>query len=201
MTETSGPHDPIGSKIPVEAEGVAPGDIRFAYLGGSDATSPRPPLRRVLAWTLGVSLFVILAVLSVIPISMAKMAHHEAVAIRALRTVQQAQLKYNSMFHTEGYACSLTALGGDPSNGPPSPESAQIVEADLASGVMSGYFFEIRSCRKEKGIGVARVTGYRVVALPVGQGKTGHRGFCSDESGNLKFDPEGGDNCTQSLFK
>jgi len=30
-------------------------------------------------------------------------------------------------------------------------------------------------------------------------GKTGDRGFCSDEGGTIKFDPAGGTNCTQSL--
>jgi type IV pilus assembly protein PilA len=30
-------------------------------------------------------------------------------------------------------------------------------------------------------------------------GKTGDRGFCSDQSGIIKFDPAGGTNCTQTL--
>jgi type IV pilus assembly protein PilA len=30
-------------------------------------------------------------------------------------------------------------------------------------------------------------------------GKTGDRGFCSDQFGSIKYDPAGGANCTQNL--
>jgi type IV pilus assembly protein PilA len=43
------------------------------------------------------------------------------------------------------------------------------------------------------------VTGYQITAVPQTLGKTGDRSFCSDESGNIKYDPTGGTNCTQNL--
>jgi type IV pilus assembly protein PilA len=47
--------------------------------------------------------------------------------------------------------------------------------------------------------GTDRYTGYTVTAVPQTVGKTGDRGFCSDQFGTIKFDPAGGTNCTQSL--
>lgn len=44
-----------------------------------------------------------------------------------------------------------------------------------------------------------RVTGYQITAVPQTLGKTGDRSFCSDESGQIKYDPKGGSNCTQNL--
>jgi type IV pilus assembly protein PilA len=46
---------------------------------------------------------------------------------------------------------------------------------------------------------VDRFNSYMVTAVPQTVGKTGDRGFCSDEGGTIKFDPAGGTNCTQSL--
>ena len=43
------------------------------------------------------------------------------------------------------------------------------------------------------------ITGYTVTAVPQTVGKSGDRGFCSDQFGSIKFDPAGGTNCTQSL--
>jgi type IV pilus assembly protein PilA len=35
--------------------------------------------------------------------------------------------------------------------------------------------------------------------VPQAVGKTGHRGFCIDLTGEIKSDPNGGTNCTQRL--
>ena len=47
--------------------------------------------------------------------------------------------------------------------------------------------------------GTDRITGYTVTAVPQTVGKTGDSGYCSDETGIIKYDPAGGTNCTQSL--
>jgi type IV pilus assembly protein PilA len=39
-------------------------------------------------------------------------------------------------------------------------------------------------------------TSYEVTAVPQTVGKTGHRGFCMDMSGEIKADMAGGTNCT-----
>jgi type IV pilus assembly protein PilA len=43
------------------------------------------------------------------------------------------------------------------------------------------------------------VTGYAVTAVPLKVGSTGNRGYCIDQNDQVKFDPQGGTNCTQSM--
>jgi type IV pilus assembly protein PilA len=93
----------------------------------------------------------------------------------------------------------MRALGGDPSAGQPSAEAAQLLPNDLALGPTSGYVFTISNCTKASLSDTERVTGYTITAVPQAVGKTGNRGFCSDEFGAIKYDPMGGTNCTQPL--
>jgi type IV pilus assembly protein PilA len=123
----------------------------------------------------------------------------ETAAIRSLRTIEQAELMYSVTYPTKGYACSLRALGGDPNAGPPSAEAAQVLPSDLASGSTSGYIFSLSNCTRASQNGMERVTGYTITAVPQTVGKSGIRGFCSDASGVIKYDPAGGINCTQPL--
>ena len=74
-----------------------------------------------------------------------------------------------------------------------------MLQGDLTSGVKSGYIFTIGNCTKVNLNGTDRITGYQVTAVPLTVGKTGNRGFCSDQFGTIKFDPAGGTNCTQNL--
>ena len=47
--------------------------------------------------------------------------------------------------------------------------------------------------------GADRFNSYAITAVPQTVGKTGDRGFCSDQTGIIKYDPAGGTNCTQNL--
>jgi type IV pilus assembly protein PilA len=123
----------------------------------------------------------------------------ETAAIRTMRTIEQAELMYSETYPSHGYACSLRTLGGDPSAGPPAAEAAQVLPGDLASGTTSEYVFNISNCTRVSQNGRERVIGYTIIAVPRTVGKTGIRGFCSDESGAIKYDPAGGSNCTQPL--
>jgi type IV pilus assembly protein PilA len=144
----------------------------------------------------------IIAILMLIAIptmgNMTKYAN-ETSAQQSVRAINMAQTQYNSTYPSNGYACSLQALGGDPHSGPPTPTSAQVLQQDLATGIKSGYQFTIGNCTKNTANGNDRITGYTVVAQPLTVGKSGNRTFCSDESGQIKFDPTGGTNCTQNL--
>jgi type IV pilus assembly protein PilA len=124
---------------------------------------------------------------------------NESAAIHSLGAIQQAELMYSETYPSHGYACSLRVLGGDPSAGQPSADAAQLLQTNLASGTTSGYIFHLNNCTKVSLHGTDRVTGYTVTAVPITPGKTGHRGFCSDESGVIKYDPTGGTQCTQPL--
>jgi type IV pilus assembly protein PilA len=110
----------------------------------------------------------------------------ELAAITALRTLNVAEVQYNSMYTDVGFACQLSALGGNTDSSAPSPEAAQLIPADLASGKKGGYTFALSNCTK---------TGYVITATPDMVGQTGVRGFCSNEKLEISYDPKGGTNC------
>lgn len=144
----------------------------------------------------------IIAILMLIAIpTMGNMTRYanETSAVKSVQAINLAESQYTTTFPSNGYACTLQALGGDPNSGPPSPTSAKMLQQDLASGVKSGYQFTISNCVKNTANGNDRVTGYTVIAQPLTVGKSGNRTFCSDENGQIKFDPTGGTNCTQIL--
>ena len=146
-----------------------------------------------------IAIILILMLMAIPTIGGLKKQANETSAIQSLRAIQQAQMQFESNFPTNGYACSLTALGGDPKSGAPSPAAAQLLQGDLTSGIKSGYIFAISNCTKVNLNGTDRITGYQVTAIPETVGKTGDRGFCSDEFGTIKFDPAGASNCAKSL--
>jgi type IV pilus assembly protein PilA len=124
---------------------------------------------------------------------------HETSAIQSVRTIGQAQLQYNSAYPANGFSCSLATLGGDPKSGAPTAQSSQLVAPDLASGQKAGYTFAITNCTKVNVNNQDMVTGYEITAVPNSIGRTGDRGFCSDENNAIRFDPAGGTNCTQPI--
>ena len=124
---------------------------------------------------------------------------NEVSAIISVRTIVTAETMYESNYPANGFACSLAALGGNPTSGAPSPEGAQLIQPDLATGTKAGYRFGIASCTKMNEAGSERIVGFKVTAVPQTPEKTGERGFCSDETGVVKFDPAGGTNCTENL--
>jgi type IV pilus assembly protein PilA len=124
---------------------------------------------------------------------------HETSAIQSVRTIVQAQLQYNSMYPANGFSCSLAQLGGDPKSGAPSAQSAQLIAPDLSSGSKGGYAFALTNCNKVTVNNQDMYTSYEVTAVPLSIGKSGDRGFCSDENNRITFDPAGGTNCTQPI--
>ena len=141
----------------------------------------------------------LLALLAIPTLNTSKKQANEFSAIRSVRTIEQAELMYSVTYPSHGYACSLRTLGGDPSAEQPSAEAAQLLPDDLTLGIKSGYVYTVNSCTRVSLSGTDRVTGYTITAVPQVAGKTGNRGFCSDESGAIMYDPLGGTNCTQPL--
>ena len=134
-----------------------------------------------------------------VPMFGPKKTGDERAALVSMRIIQQAELIYESTYPANGFACTLAALGGDPRAGAPSPAAAQLIQADLASGLTSGYFFSASCADKVTKNGVYRYDKFAVLAVPVVPGKTGNRGFCGDQFGNIQYDPAGGTNCTQPI--
>ena len=145
------------------------------------------------------AIIAILMLIAIPTVGSLKKKANDLSAVQSIRAIQQAQMQYESTYPTNGYTCTLSALGGDPNSGAPSATGAQILQGDLTSGYKSGYIFALTGCTKVTINGTDRYTGYTVTAIPQTVGKTGDRGFCSDQFGTIKFDPAGGTNCTQPL--
>ena len=124
---------------------------------------------------------------------------NETSALASLHAIQQAEIQYQTNFPANGFACQLSALGGNPASGPPSATAAQMLQQDVAGGVKSGYIFNIVDCTKVNVNNVDMYTSYKATAVPQSVGKTGHRGFCMDIAGQITSDPAGGTNCTVAM--
>jgi len=148
-----------------------------------------------------IAVILILMLMAMKTIGSMKIRANELSAINSIRVITSVETEYESTYPANGYACDLKVLGGVPGSGLPTPTSAQLLDNDLASsGYKSGYLFKIANCDKITVNGTDRITGYQLTAVPASPGKTGNRGFCTDQfGGNPKYDPTGGTNCTQSL--
>lgn len=124
---------------------------------------------------------------------------NETSALQSVRTIANAENSYESQFPANGFACSLSALGGDPKAGAPNAQAAQLLDPGLASGQKSGYTFAITNCTKVTINNQDKYTSFEVTAVPQSVGKTGDAGYCDDDNNSLKKDPAGGTNCTVAV--
>jgi type IV pilus assembly protein PilA len=121
-----------------------------------------------------VAIILIIAAIAVPSFLRSRIAAAEASAVASVRTVNTAQISYNSAYPTVGYASSLGTLGGTTCT-PPTSASACLIDTVLSAGQKSGYNFTI-----------SNVTGtpnssYNVIATPIVWDYSGMRYFCSYE--------------------
>jgi len=89
-----------------------------------------------------VAIILIIASIAIPNLLRARMNANETAAVQAVRTINTAQIEYNSAYPTVGFANSLAALGGT-SCAPPSATSACLIDTQLASGTKTGYAFTL----------------------------------------------------------
>ncbi len=159
----------------------------------------------ILAFTL-IELLIVMSIMLIImafavpQMLKVKKTADEASAVQTMRTIGSAEASYSAAYPGTGYACPLSALGGDPKGGAPSAQAAQLIDPALAaSGQKSGYTFAVTCGNKVTVNNQDTYTSFEITGVPQTVGKTGDRGFCSDENNIIKFDPAGGTNCTQSI--
>jgi type IV pilus assembly protein PilA len=145
------------------------------------------------------SIMIILMLIAIPNFISMKAQADETSAIQSLRAIYQAQIQYQTDFPASGFSCSLAALGGNASAGPPTSQAAQVLQGDLAGGQKSGYTFNVVNCTKVTVNNQDMYTSYQATAVPQSIGKSGHRGFCIDEAGEIKADLSGGTNCSQAI--
>lgn len=144
------------------------------------------------------SIILILATLAIPGMKKITKQAHETSAIQSLRNLNSQESQYASTYPTHGYSCTLAALGGKAGSGAPTPEAAQLIQDDLASGVKAGYQFAITNCTKVTVGNQDQYTGFEITAVPLTVGSTGDRGFCTDGN-EIRYDPKGGTNCTELI--
>jgi len=116
-----------------------------------------------------IAIILIIVTVALPKLNKARMYAQETAAIKAVTTLNTAQVQYNSTFGR--FAQSLTELG-PPASGTANASAADLISGDLASGTKQGYNFTL----------TGTPTGYTITAVPAVFGSTGSRTFFSDQS-------------------
>jgi type IV pilus assembly protein PilA len=119
-----------------------------------------------------VAIILIIASIAIPNLLRARMSANEASAVAAVRTINTAQISYNSAYPTTGFANTLAELGGT-NCAPPSSGGACLIDSQLASGTKSGYTFTL------SGVAGTPASTYQIIASPITPNQTGVRYFCS----------------------
>jgi type IV pilus assembly protein PilA len=126
-----------------------------------------------------VAIILIIAAIAIPNLLRARISANESAAVGALRTLNTAQISYNSTYPTVGFASTLLGLGdgGTSTNcgGTTAPTSgfACLIDSALETGTKSGYSFQVT------GVSGTPASTYQVIASPVQPNQTGVRYFCS----------------------
>jgi type IV pilus assembly protein PilA len=119
-----------------------------------------------------VAIILIIAAIAVPSFLRSRIAANESAAVAAVRTVNTAEISYNSAYPTVGFASTLGALSGT-SCTPPSSTGACLIDTVLAGGQRGGYNFTLTNVS-----GTPNST-YNVIATPILWNYSGIRYFCS----------------------
>jgi type IV pilus assembly protein PilA len=141
-----------------------------------------------------VAIILIIAAIAIPNLLRAKISANESSAVNSIRTLNIAQVTYQSTFPTVGYASAITQLGPGgvgsvcPAAGPTST-NACLVDSSLSNAVAagtakSGYYFAM-GVVSSNGANL----GYTLGGSPASFNQTGVRGFCSNEDGVIRFTP------------
>src|SRR5580658_5728526 len=116
-----------------------------------------------------ISIILIIITVAVPKFQKAQMGARELGAIKAIQTIHQAEVQYQSQFSR--YANSLQELG-PPASGPATPSAADLVGNDLSNGEKGGDKFTL----------TGNNGGYVITAVPVTFGTSGSGTFYSDHA-------------------
>ncbi|HTZ97970.1 MAG TPA: prepilin-type N-terminal cleavage/methylation domain-containing protein [Terriglobales bacterium] len=138
-----------------------------------------------------VAIILIIAAIAIPNLLRARISANESSAVSTIRTVNTAQITYQSTFPTVGYAAAMPALGPAASTGCTTPNSTNsclidwiVAQATTPGTAKSGYYFNM-------GVVTSNGTnlGYTIGGAPAGFNQTGVRGFCSNEDAVIRFTP------------
>jgi type IV pilus assembly protein PilA len=143
-----------------------------------------------------VAIILIIAAIAIPNLIRSRIAANEASAVGSLRTLNTAEITYQSTYPNVGFTCTLSYLGGS-SSGTPGSSAAGLIDSNLSSGIKSGYSFGLSGCTTAGSIYVS----YSSDAAPVVKNTTGNRYFCSNQSGVISYGATAGGatSCTTAL--
>jgi type IV pilus assembly protein PilA len=137
-----------------------------------------------------VAIILIIAAIAIPNLLRSRMAANEASAVGSVRTIVTAQITYNSTYGT-GFANGLTVLGGGVGC-VASAATACLIDPVLSAAAISqksGYNFSSVAAGGA-GTVLSPFTTFGLEAYPISV-STGTRGFCSDESGVVRYNLNG----------
>jgi type IV pilus assembly protein PilA len=139
-----------------------------------------------------VAILLIIAAIAIPNLLRSKMAANESSAVGSMRTINTAEVTYNTSYPNSGYSPSLASLGGAAPCTTASPAAACLLDNTLANASAaatgkSGYWFTYTPGAAAGGT----VNTYTLSAQPVAAGTTGQRGFFTDESGVIRYSISG----------
>jgi type IV pilus assembly protein PilA len=141
-----------------------------------------------------VAIILIIAAIAIPNLLRARIAANESSAVSSIRTMNTAQVTYQSTYPTVGYSSTLTQLGPSASSGCTTPVSANaclvdwiVAQATAAGSAKSGYYFADSPAGSVSGI----LVGYTLSGIPASINQTGVRGFCSNEDAVIRFTAQG----------
>jgi type IV pilus assembly protein PilA len=137
-----------------------------------------------------VAIILIIAAIAIPNLLRARIAANESSAVSSIRTLNTAEVTYQSTFPTVGYASLLATLGPSASTGCTTPASTNaclidwlVAQATAAGSAKSGYYFKDTAGGAVSGI----LTGYTLDGQPAAVNQTGVRGFCSNEDAVIRY--------------
>ena len=128
-----------------------------------------------------VAIILIVAAIAIPNLLRSRIAANEASAVGSLRTLNTAEIVYNTTYPNVGFACSLSSLAPPSGSTSPTSSSAGLIDSALAGGTKSGFNFTVSNCP-----GTPKAS-YQFTAAPVSPGITGQRYFCTDTSAVLQY--------------
>jgi type IV pilus assembly protein PilA len=148
-----------------------------------------------------VAIILIIAAIAIPNLLRARMAANESSAVASIRTINTAEVTYNTTYPTVGFAAALSNLGGALGAAcTPASTTACLIDSVLANngnptgGGKSGYSFSTGTGTVAGGVNV----GYTALAVPITINQTGIRAFCAEEDAVVRVDPAGKCSATEA---
>ena len=155
---------------------------KFVYYSGPKGKMRKPKGFSLIELLIVVAIILIIAAIAIPNLLRARIAANESSAVASVRTINTAEITYQTANPTIGYAASLSVLGGSGSPCALSATSACIIDNTLALGTKSGYLF-ITTPVALSALNLTNV----ISTIPQNFNQTGVRAFCANEDAVVRF--------------